>query len=189
MGVLLLAVRAEASPPIAEEYHVKAAFLFNFTQFFEWPDAAFANDGAPFVIGVLGSDPFGRILDETVRGEKIKGRRVVVRRFGNAREVDHCNLLYVAKGAPASLEEIVALQRRHGILTVGEGDNFAKRGGVIRFYMESNRVRFGINVEAARDANLNVSSKLLRHAEIEPSSYERYQLTPTMYAVMAVIGG
>lgn len=187
LAALAIAARLEAAPPVAEEYHVKAAFLFNFSQFIEWPESSFESPSAPFVIGVLGNDPFGRILDETVRGEKIKGRRVVVRRYTHATNVDHCHILFVGKNATDSIEAVVAKQREHGILTVGEGADFARRGGVIRFYMDSNRVRFGINVDAARAANLSVSSKLLRHAEIEPSSYERYQLTPTMYAMLAMI--
>lgn len=138
------------------EYQVKAAFLFNFLKFVEWPPAA--ND-APWVIGVLGADPFGGGLDNAVRGKRVNGRAVEVRRFGRAEDVKDCNILFIGReefarnGVPAQLP---------GVLTVGEVPGFLQAGGAINFYFEDHRVHFEIRPSATQKAGLQLSSQLLR---------------------------
>lgn len=155
-----------ASPAIASEYQLKAVFLFNFTKYVEWPATAFADAQAPFVIGVLGDDPFGSALDDTVRGEKVNGRTLVVRRYSARDEIKNCQILFISQSEAARLEQIVAVLKGRNVLTVGDFDKFTDRGGMIGLVTEKNKVRLKINLEAAKAAGLTISSNLLRAAEI-----------------------
>jgi YfiR/HmsC-like len=137
------------------EYQVKAAFLFNFLKFVEWPQAAGAT---PWVIGILGHDPFGELLDQTVKGKIVSGRPVEIRRYSRLNEVKDCNILFI--GA-ADFGRIV-IPAQPGLLTVGEAPGFLKSGGIINFYIEDNRVHFEIQPGVARTAGLRVSSQLLK---------------------------
>jgi uncharacterized protein DUF4154 len=155
---------AETTPP--PEYQLKAVFLFHFAQFVEWPPDAFPEAQTPLVIGVLGEDPFGAYLDETVRGETVNNRSLVVHRYRRVEEITTCHVLFISRSEAGRLEEILAsLQGRH-ILTVGDAGGFAARGGMIRFVLADNKIRLRVNLAAAKDANLVISSKLLRPAEI-----------------------
>src|SRR5271168_2290238 len=148
------------SPPLPEqdlEYQVKAAFLFNFLKFVDWPAAA---SDVPFVIGVLGHDPFGEVLDNTVRGKIVSGRHIEVRRYSRIGEVKDCNLLFIGRADSGRLGVPV----QPGLLTVGEASGFLKAGGIINFYLEENHVHFEIQPSVARSAGLRVSSQLLKLA-------------------------
>jgi len=160
---------AQASP---SEYQLKAVFLFHFAQFVEWPEGAFTAPGAPLVIGVLGEDPFGRYLDETVQGETVNGHPLVVRRYRQVDEITTCHILFVNRPAPAGLERVLDSLKGRAILTVGDADRFAGRGGMIRFVTDHNKVRLRINLAVAEAANLKLSSKLLRPAEIVATGKE-----------------
>ena len=155
IAVALLRAEPEAVPAEGLEYQVKAAFLFNFLKFVEWPPAA---ADAPWVIGVLGHDPFGPSLDETVRGKMVNGRRVEVRRYDKLADVKDCNILFIGR----SDYERTGIPVQPGLLTVGEAPGFLKAGGAISFYLEDNHVRFEIRPVVARSANLHVSSQLLK---------------------------
>jgi hypothetical protein len=157
-------------PPQAptREYQVKAVFLYNFTQFVEWPSTAFPEANTPFVIGILGKDPFGTYLDETVQGEKVNEHPLVVQRFDNVTDIKLCHILFISVSEKNQLRDILEILRsqKQNILTVGDAPNFAKQGGIVRFFTEENKTRIRINLEAAREADLTISSKLLRVAEI-----------------------
>jgi hypothetical protein len=149
-----------ASPADAPslEYKVKAAFLLNFTKFIEWPASQDTDAGAPFTICVLGENPFGPVLDQIIEGETVNGHKLAVRRIGPS-EVKSCKVVYVArneKNLPKIIEPVV--------LTVGEGDEFLRDGGVISFVIDNRRVRFDVNRAAAARAGLTLSSKLLNVA-------------------------
>lgn len=156
--------RGQSSP--TREYQVKAVFLFNFAQFVEWPANAFAEPQTPLVIGILGDDPFGPYLDEAVRGETVNNHPLVVQRYRRAEDITTCHILFISTSEDAHLGQVLDDLKGRNILTVGEGDRFAVRGGMIRFIMDHNRVRLRINLEATEAANLKLSSKLLRPAEI-----------------------
>lgn len=148
---------------------LQAVFLFNFAQFVEWPADAFADAKAPLVIGVLGDDPFGSVLDETVRGETVRGRPFKIRRYRRLGDVKNCHILYISRSEANRLEEILAAVRDRPILTVSNSEDFESDGGVIRFILEQNRIRLSIDLEAAQATRLTFSSKLLRSAAIVPS--------------------
>jgi hypothetical protein len=155
---------ADTTPP--PEYQLKAVFLFHFAQFVEWPPDAFPEAHTPLVIGVLGEDPFGAYLDETVRGETVNNRSLVVHRYQRAEEIETCHVLFISQSEADRLEEILASLKGRHILIVSDIGGFAARGGMIRFVLAENKIRLRINLAAAKDANLTISSKLLRPAEI-----------------------
>jgi hypothetical protein len=167
--LFVLRVSAPAATP-TREYQIKAVFLFNFTQFVEWPPAAFADTQAPLVIGVLGNDPFDGFLDETVGGEKSGGRPITVRRFQPGDDVTGCQVLFISRSLVGKMDEVLARLKGRNILTVSDADSFARFGGMIRFVTVNNKIRLRINLDAARAAGLTLSSKLLRPADIVTST-------------------
>jgi hypothetical protein len=166
--LILLALspfRSAAAPPV-REYDVKAVFLFNFAQFVEWPDSAFASKDSPLILGVLGNDPFGASLDEAVRGVSVGNRPIEVRRFHNVEESKACNILFVSASETARLGAILEALKDDDVLTVGETDQFTREGGMICFVKRGGSIRLLVNLEAVQAAKFTVSSKLLRTAEI-----------------------
>jgi len=166
---LLMGALHVPAQPGGSDYQIKTIFLFNFASFVEWPATAFADPHAPLIIGVLGHDPFGSFLDETVRGEKASGRNLVIRRYRLVEEIDACHILFVSGSESGRLKAIFAALRGRSILTVGDTEGFALQGGIVQFFTDRNRVRLRINLDAAKAAGLVISSKLLRTVEvIEP---------------------
>lgn len=163
--ILLVAVAfavggyAQAGP--ASEYQVKAAFLFNFAKFVSWPPHAFPDENAPFVICVLGRNPFGSHLDDTVRGERVNNRQLVVRHYQSAAEINNCQVLFISRSESDRLDQIIAGLKNRALLIVTDAEG-GNRGVIIRFVTEGNRIRFKIDAQAAKAANLTISSKLLR---------------------------
>ncbi|HYV32711.1 MAG TPA: YfiR family protein [Candidatus Binatia bacterium] len=155
---------AQTTPP--PEYRIKAVFLYNFAQFVDWPTNAFPEAQTPLVIGVLGEDPFGSFLDETVRGEKVNNRPLAVQRYRRVDEIKTCHVLFISGSEANRLEQIFNGLKGRNILTVGDCDGFARRGGMIRFVNEKSKIRLKIGLETTKAANLTVSSKLLRPADI-----------------------
>src|SRR5258708_3386649 len=180
LGTLIIALSvslswaAEACPQASDssdssEYLIKAGFIYNFAKFVEWPAAAFAQPDSPIVIGILATDPFGPLIDRIVENKKIGARGFVVKRLKwgtDLKDLKECKILFVAASERAHLDDVVQIVKSLPILTVGETPGFAERGGVIRFVLEDNRVRFAINVEAAHQADLTISSRLLTLARI-----------------------
>ena len=150
----------------ASEYQVKAVFLFNFAQFVDWPADVFPDSATPLVIGILGNDPFGEVLDLTVRDERLRGRPFQVQRYRSVDEIKNCHILFISRSEGARPEVILAGLKQRAILTVSDADRFAERGGMIRFVTDRSRIRLQLNLEAAQAAHLTISSKLLRVAEI-----------------------
>lgn len=150
----------------APEYQVKAVFLYNFTRFVAWPPQAFTTPAEPFVIGILGDDPFGGRMDDVIWNERIGDHPLVVRRFRNAEEIGDCRMLFIGRSESGEFERIVARLDHRPVLIVSEIDGSAEHGAMIQFATESSHVRLRINADAARGAGLVISSKLLHLAEI-----------------------
>src|SRR5690606_9442245 len=138
----------------------------NFAQFVEWPEEAFEGASDPIVIGVLGPDPFGENLDAVMQGEQVNGRPIVVARYESAAQVDRCHLLFINQTLPRELERSLQELKGKPILTVGESSEFTHAGGIIRFLTENQRIRLQVNLRAADEAQLRLSSKLLRSSQI-----------------------
>jgi hypothetical protein len=169
-AVLALSVMLVESPAFAPqlptvEAQVKAAFLYNFAQFIQWPRQAFTGNDAPFVICTAGGS-FDGALEKTVEGEMLNGRRISIRRLGPAETARGCQVLYIGKTEAHRSAEIVGAVANAPVLTVGDVDNFIDVGGMIRFTEAGHRIRFEINPEAVERASLRVSSRLLRLADI-----------------------
>lgn len=155
---------AQASP--LREYQVKAVFLYNFTQFVEWPDSAYTMTDEPLVIGILGKDPFGAYLDEVVAGEEVNGHPLQVQRFEQVDDLGSCHLLFISKEKKAQLTEVMQALKTRSVLTVSDEDGFMHQGGMVKFITVNNKIRLQINPEAAKAAGLHISSRLLSLAEI-----------------------
>jgi hypothetical protein len=147
-------------------YEVKTAFLFNFAKFIEWPAGSFATPQSPFTICVLGQDPFGNILDDTLRGKTIGDRPLAVRRLKDKSEARSCQIVFVSSAESPHVADIVGTLRGTNVLLIGETSGFAASGGTIEFTLEDNHVRFTINADAANRSGLKFSSKLLALAQI-----------------------
>jgi hypothetical protein len=150
----------------SSEYELKAAFLFNFAKFVDWPPNSFAGPDAPFLVCVLGTDPFGGALDNALRGKVIAEHAASVSRIKRVADINGCQILFIAASESHLLPEVLAKIRGQYVLVIGESDDFASSGGAIQFTLEENRVRFFINPDAAGRAGLKISSKLLALAKI-----------------------
>jgi hypothetical protein len=154
IAIVLLAAQVSSAGDDLE-YQVKAAFLFNFLKFVEWPAGAVET---PWVIGILGSDPFGAVLEDTVRGKIVNGRPVQVRHYAKPGDVKDCNILFIGR---ADFERL-GTPVQPGLLTVGEAPGFLKSGGIINFYLDESHVHFEIRASMAHSTGLHVSAQLLK---------------------------
>jgi hypothetical protein len=154
------------------EHRVKAVFLFNFAQFVEWPEDAFQGPKDSLVVGILGEDPFHEFLDEVVRGESVREHPIAIRRFKRIEDVKECHVLFIGASESARLNGTVAALKARKILTVGETRDFLAHGGMILLVNDGGRVRFKVNLDALQEADLSVSSKLLRLAEVSGTARE-----------------
>jgi hypothetical protein len=145
----------------ANEYEVKAAFLYNFARFVEWPNSVSPDPNGPLVIAILGRDPFGAEIDRAIEGKTVNGRRLVIKRFSSLETYEQCHILFVSSSERGNLPRILAAVRTSSVLTVSETDRFAQIGGIINFITIENRIRFEINQAAAARVGLKISSKLL----------------------------
>ena len=155
----------------SSEYLIKAGFIYNFAKLVEWPATAFPQPDSPIVIGILGDDPFGGTLDRIVTDKKINGRGFTVKRLKwgkDLKDIKDCNILFVSSSEKEHLDSVVDAMKWLPVLTIGDAPGFARRGGIINFTLEDNKVRFEVNVEAAKHADLTISSRLLTLARIVP---------------------
>jgi len=152
-----------AQSPKPTDYQVKAAYLYNFGRFIEWPRVVTAKSG-PFTVCVLGQDPFGSTLDATMAGETIAGRNVVAKRIATTQESVNCQIVFLSAAEAGRLNKIMEDLDKAAVLTVSDMPQFAQRGGMIQFVLEGNRVRFEVNLTATQHAGLTVSSDLLKVA-------------------------
>lgn len=162
-GLLSGAASWRAPAQTANEYQVKAAFLYNFAKFIEWPAEVFSN--GQLVVGLVGDDPFGGMIDQTISGKNINGRHLTIRRLKWGQNLRECHILFIAASERKRLPQILESLRGASILTVSELDKFCLQGGLISFVLEENKVRFEINLDVAEQAGLKISSKLLALAK------------------------
>lgn len=161
-----LELHAQAAVAGFDEYQVKAAFLYNFAKFVEWPPGTFANPTDPIGICIAGVNPFGSTLDSMVQGKKIGDRAFVVRRIPDTQQAKGCQILFIGGTEWKRIRPLLEALRGMAILTVGETDDFTASGGMIALQIAGPRVRIQIDIEAAEHSRLKISSKLLSLAEI-----------------------
>ena len=148
------------------EYQVKAAFLFNFAKFVEWPESSFADARAPIVLGIVGDNPFGDDLDRIVTGQMVKGRTIHISKYRSGDDLRACHILFISESEHARVPQILASLQGASVLTVSDIDGFAKGGGVMQLILEEDRVRFAVNLDSATRAKLKINSKLLALAQV-----------------------
>jgi hypothetical protein len=170
LSVTVSAGAQDLSSAETSEYLIKAGYIFNFAKLVEWPAAA-VRKGQPIVIGVLGNDAFASVLDRTVNGKKIDDRPLLVKRVKSKHVNDcGCQMLFVAAAESAHADEVIQSQGNAAVLTIAEAPDFAARGGIIALVLQDSKVRFIVNVHAAGQAGLSISSRLLALATVVHSS-------------------
>jgi len=142
------------------ETEVKAAFLFNFIKFVEWPDSAFGSPEDPYLVSVVGNDSIEEAL-KGISGKTVSGRRVVVRKVSDLPSLERCHILFVGESEQGKVDQVLGAVKKWPVLTVADIEGFARRGGTIGFIREGNRVKFEINDESAEKAGLKLNAKLL----------------------------
>jgi hypothetical protein len=147
------------------EYQVKAAFIYHFMKFVEWPDKIVSHSSSPFNICILGEDPFGNSF-KLLRGETVSDSNLMIKRFRTIQNLDECKIVFIGRSDAERLPQILKILKGLNVLTIGDTEGFARQGVIINFHMEENKVRFNINIDAARRSGLKISSKLLSLATI-----------------------
>jgi len=165
IALLTVAWPCRADAP-TREYQVKAAFVYNFTQFVEWPDSAFASKDSPFVVATVGADPFNGALEQAMAAKSVADRSVTVEHFASVDSVGPCQLLFVPASQDSSAKALCDKLDGKPVLTIGESDEFLPAGGGVRFFFEDNRIRFEINLDPIAADGLKVSAKLMKLARI-----------------------
>jgi hypothetical protein len=171
LAVLAACACLPASPEVAQtegltEYEIKAGFLYNFTKFVEWPPEDFPNGSAPIVLGIVGANPFGSLLTDAAAGKTVNGRAVLIKHFRADEDLKSCQIVFVSSSEKKRAEQILEKLGGANVLTVGEGDDFIEAGGMIAFVVEGNRVRLVMNLEAASEARLKISAKVIAVARL-----------------------
>jgi hypothetical protein len=149
----------------SEEYAVKAAFIYNFAEFITWPDWPSSDNADSFDICIIGNDPFRSAMD-ALRNENVSGKKVRIKRLNSASSCSHCQIVYISSSEQNRLDQILATLQGFNILTVADSADFAKSGVIFNLYLEDNKVRFEVNIDAVKRSELNISSKLLRLGRI-----------------------
>ncbi len=151
---------------VAEEYELKAVFLYNIANFISWPESVFENESAPFNFCVLGKDPFGGSLENTIKNETVKSRVAKVLYLQTLEQTTQCQILFVSDSERTHIDEIAAWVNTHPVLLVGDTDDFIHHGGMVKFFMQERRMRLAINPTAVQAVNLSMNANLLRVAQI-----------------------
>lgn len=163
LGALVVG-SAQGAEPVSKEYQIKAAFLYNFANFVQWPEQSFDQADSPLVIGVFGANPFGTELDKAIRGRSINGHRLVATVVQTPAAARQTHLLFVGATEDSKLDELKAALGGAPVLTVGESAAFARLGGTITFVLRSDKLRFEINVGTAQKTGLKISAQLQKLA-------------------------
>lgn len=166
---LILSLTVSASSSLGQqtkpsEYQIKAVYLYNFSRFIAWPGQRNSATTEPFVVCVLGRDPFGSALDSTLSGEQIDGRRVVAKRISKPQDSSGCQIIFVSSSEESHVKEILTALEGSRALTVSDLPRFSQEGGMIQFLLDGDKVRFEVNLKTATDAGLTLSSELLKVA-------------------------
>jgi len=162
LAVALAAGRGRAADAQPTEYQLKAAYLYHFAQFVDWPSTAFSQPNSPLIIGVLGENPFGNDLRHTVEGKVLNHHPLEVREYRSlAGMTNDCHILFISSSEKERLPEIFTALNGTSVLTVSEVKHFTETGGMINFVLDSDRIRFQINETTAEKAGLKISFKLL----------------------------
>ncbi len=165
---------AKAEDDLVGEYLVKAAFLYNFAKFVEWPDDTFATSSSHIRLCILGDNPFGAAI-ESIQGKTVRGRELVIKFISRVESLEGCHILFISASKKDKLDQIFHYTKHCTVLTVGDITHFTHRGGIISLFKSGTKIKFEINIDAAKASELKISSKLLKLAKIvrNPPQKER----------------
>lgn len=163
---LLMDTPAHSQRSQFNESQVKSAFLFNLTKFVFWPDGSFKTDDSPFIITILGNDPFGQNLEDIVYHEKVGTHSIVIQRIHRITDLKTAHILYIHRSFADELVTIIDRSAQTGLLTVSDYSNFATQGGAVNFLIRNSHLTIELNLAAAGNNGLKFSSKLLQLARI-----------------------
>lgn len=155
-----------AQEPATLGYEIKASFVYTATKFIDWPAQAFGGEDDPLILGVLGEDPYGPVLDRTVEGKTVRGRSVLVKRYRTLQELEPTHVLFISASELHELPAVLAALEGRSVLTVSDAERFARLGGIMGLRLQENMVQFEVNVDAAQRAGLEISSKILRLGKV-----------------------
>jgi hypothetical protein len=166
VGVMMITVlTARGQEPKPGEYLIKAAFLYNFAKFVDWPADSFKDDQSPIYLAILGANPFGPALD-SIREKTVRGRKLILKQCQNIDLLGGCHILFISPSEKENLKQILNALRNSSVLTVSETERFTQQGGMVNFITVDNRIQFEINPAAAQRSRLKISSQLLKLARI-----------------------
>ncbi len=168
--VLGIGNRAWTQTNPSVEYQVKAAFLYNFAKFVEWPPETFPDQTAPIVLCVIGDSVFGKLLTDVSAGKSVNGRPIGVKHFKDGQDLRTCQIVFIGTSDEKHLTQIFDNLKRSSVLTVGETAGFVQAGGIINFFIEENKVRLEINLDAATRARVKISAKVIAVARLVPEN-------------------
>ena len=163
--MMLGAQYAHAKTLSGLEYHVKAGFIYNFAKFVEWPTTSFESNNNVIVLCFVSDNPLSEVLFD-LNDKIVSGKKIEVRKYKDDHDIEGCNIFFFGTADKTFIQQELIKLKNRNILTVGEIEGFAQMGGIINFFMEKNRLRFEVNVDAARKAGLKLSSQILMSAEI-----------------------
>jgi F420-0:gamma-glutamyl ligase len=161
VSALVLGLLVATAFAVDREHQVKAEFVYKFSKYIEWPARVLGASGSPFEVAVTGQDTYGRELDDALTGTTIQGHPVVLRRLQSDNDIASCRLVIVGSAEPDRIAHLARLCKGTGTVLVGESPDFAKNGGTIGFVVESNHIRFDVNLDTARKADVSINLKLV----------------------------
>ena len=164
-GLLVNIPNAYSESGVSREYTMKAAFIYKFTKFIQWTPESFPDDRDPIILTIIGRDPFGKAID-SLHGRNVKGRKIFVKRIIRIEDIEKSHILFISQSEKERLPALLQATKDLCVLTIGDMEGFSGYGGIINFFMVENSIRFEINVAAAQQAGLEISSNLLTLAKI-----------------------
>ncbi|MBN1931851.1 MAG: YfiR family protein [Desulfobacterales bacterium] len=167
--MLLFETHAYADSVLYREYLVKAAFLYNFAKFVDWPIEVFEDEHAPIYLCILGKNPFDDDVIQSIENKTVDGRKLLVETSKHAKDHSKCHILFISRSMEKEAKQILTDIKDRPVLTVSDIAEFTSLGGIIEFIVINNKIRFEINIDSARHAGLKISSHLLKMAKIVKS--------------------
>jgi len=164
-GFVVNIPNAYSESGVSREYTMKAAFIYKFTKFIQWTPESFPDDRDPIILTIIGRDPFGKAID-SLHGRNVKGRKIFVKRIIRIEDIEKSHILFISQSEKERLPALLQATKDLCVLTIGDMEGFSGYGGIINFFMVENSIRFEINVAAAQQAGLEISSNLLTLAKI-----------------------
>lgn len=150
----------------AERDELKAAFVFQFANYVEWPETAFKDAAAPIVIGIVKNESVAKTLTASVRGKTVGERSIEIVRVDEEKEADKCHILFIDSADDKRVDDFLSIVRTKPVLTVSDDNNFTEEGGIIKLFEQASKLRIEINIDEAERSGLTISSKLLSLAQV-----------------------